>query len=167
LTGQGEGKLKLRARVFLVLSGKLLRELEGAKVYVHLKGFSRARVTHLDIEHPILGGLLPPRGGRFLLIEGISGGIQIHLDEATTMQLPEGKLEVSGVRVSSKLLNEVLLPRERTRTWVGGKLGGIYVGFKKPQLRKLETLVGDLLGPRNLNSVRKAGPESLKNSIIY
>lgn len=36
-------------------------------------------------------------------------------------------------------LSKVLKPRETTRTWVGGKFGGIYIGFKSRN-RKLEEI---------------------------
>lgn len=44
------------------------------------------------------------------------------------------------VRVIHPLLNQVLGMGEHTRTWVGGKEGGIYIGFKKEEIKKLEKL---------------------------
>jgi hypothetical protein len=37
-------------------------------------------------------------------------------------------------------LTEVLQENEKTRTWVGGKFGGIYIGFRKEQIEKLEAI---------------------------
>jgi len=34
----------------------------------------------------------------------------------------------------------VLEKNEKTRTWVGGKFGGIYIGFRKKEIEKLENL---------------------------
>jgi hypothetical protein len=39
------------------------------------------------------------------------------------------------------MLNRVLSPGEKTRTWVGGKEEGIYIGFKKKEIEKLESIV--------------------------
>ena len=130
MTGPAEGKLRIEASVIL-LRGNSKSRLENAEVYVHLKGYALARVTHLDIEHEALNGLLPPKGGRFLTVAGVDGGLEVRFN---------------GVRllVLSPLLNEVLKPGFRTRTWVGGKFGGIYIGFRKNEVSKLEKLAETL-----------------------
>jgi len=117
MTGPGEGKLKIRANVFL--EGKKI----DAIIYVHLKGFSMATVTHLDIESSKLN-LMGGKGG-FHKILGIDGGIE----------LPE-----LGVTISAPILNDVLGQEEETTTWVGQKQDGIYIGFKRKEMLKLETI---------------------------
>ena len=52
MTGPAEGKLPLEAQVFLL--GRGSRRRVEASVYVHLKGYALARVTHLGIEHESL-----------------------------------------------------------------------------------------------------------------
>ncbi|MCX8205458.1 MAG: hypothetical protein N3H31_07410 [Candidatus Nezhaarchaeota archaeon] len=128
MTGEAEGKLKIPCEVRVVTS-RGVKRLD-AEVFIHVKGYSLARVTHLDIEHPELDGVLPPRGGGFFTIEGVAGGLRISFKPA--------QRGVSSIEVASPLLNEVLGPGESTRTWVGGKLGGIYVGFRREEVRKLE-----------------------------
>jgi len=127
MTGPGEGKIKLSARVFLALRSGIERELEDAEVYLHVKGYSLAKVTHLDIEHPSLNAFIPPSSGRYLYIKGVNGGLQISRGKAY-------------VKVMNPKLNRVLGVDEWTVTWVGGKEGGIYIGFKKEHIRKLEEL---------------------------
>ena len=39
--------------------GKIL--LKGAKVYVHVKGKARARITHIDVEHPAINKIIKPK----------------------------------------------------------------------------------------------------------
>jgi len=39
--------------------GKYL--LKGAKVYIHEKGKSFARITHIDIEHPDINKIIKPK----------------------------------------------------------------------------------------------------------
>ncbi len=128
MTGPGEGKLLLKGSRVLVVKGYATESLEGCEVYIHVKGFSLARVTHLDVEHESLNELLPPKEGGFFSIYGIDSGIEIKFDERTR------------VRVLHPYLEEVLAKGEKTRTWVGGKVGGIYVGFRKEQIVKLERI---------------------------
>jgi hypothetical protein len=61
MTGAGEGK-------------KLLR---GAKVYIHEKGKSMARITHIDIEHPDIGKIIKPKEATYAA--GKKGGCFIGL----------------------------------------------------------------------------------------
>jgi len=120
MTGPGIGKLLLEnAQVFI--DGKEIK----ADVYIHIKGFSLAKVTHLDVESEELNKILKPKEGGFFSIHGIDDGIEI-------------KFEKNRVKVSHEFLNEVLRKGEKIRTWVGGKDSGIYIGFKKEQIIKLE-----------------------------
>lgn len=115
MTGPAYGKIPLKARI--TLSGRAIT----GHVYVHLKGYALARVTHLDIESPKLN--LMKVKGDFLGIHGIKGGIELpHL----------------GVKVSCAKLNKVLKEGEKTRTWVGQKEDGIFIGFRKAEVMKLE-----------------------------
>jgi hypothetical protein len=61
MSGPGEGKIKL---------GK-------ADVYIHLKGKSRARITHLDIELDRLNKIIEP--GQASYVQGKEGGCFIGL----------------------------------------------------------------------------------------
>lgn len=131
MTGEAEGKLRLASRVILELEAGGFKELE-ADVFIHVKGYSLARVTHLDIEHEELTGLLPPKGGKFLTIQGVTGGLRISFHPP--------QRGVKNLMVENSHLNQVLKPGEKTRTWVGGKYGGIYIGFRKAEVRKLENL---------------------------
>lgn len=103
------------------------RLLEGARVYIHLKGYSYARVTHLDIEHGELDGLIEGDGGYFRL-RGVTHGILIYLDSRRR------------ILVRHRGLNRVLREGESTVTWVGAKEGGIYIGFQRKYIPRLEDL---------------------------
>ncbi len=129
MTGPAYGKLPLKgARIFINN-----REIKG-EVYIHVKGYALARVTHLDIEASELNEVYKPSGGGFLSIYGIEGGIKIKIREGLY------------VTILHKLLNRVLAPGEKTRTWVGGKEGGIYIGFRKSEVKKLEEIARDVFG---------------------
>jgi hypothetical protein len=123
MTGPAEGKLLLKnARVYLDN-----KEIP-AEVYIHVKGYSLARVTHLDIEHEILNEIIKPEKGYFLSIYGVEGGIKVKFENKKFLL------------ILHPFLTEVLSSGEKTRTWVGGKEGGIYIGFKKEQIVKLEKI---------------------------
>jgi hypothetical protein len=76
MTGTAEGKLPLVANVYLNEA-----ELHNAHMYVHLKGYARATVTHLDIEHLSLFNLIPPKVRTFIWIMGIENGILIRTEK--------------------------------------------------------------------------------------
>lgn len=137
MTGRAEGKLELKkAEVFLVSKRKKVR-LSGATVFIHVKGFSLARVTHLDVEHDILDNIIPPKRGYFLTIRGIRDGIKIELEKPKEIEYKNKKLLVSSIMVLHPYLKKIL---KSTRTWVGGKFGGIYIGFRKEQINRLEAI---------------------------
>ena len=128
MTGPAEGKLPLDAQVYLNDE-----ELDNAQVYVHLKGYARATVTHLDIEHPELADLIPPKMRIFIWIIGIENGILIRTEKGDT------------VKILQPLLNNVLHRGAKTKTCVGGKFNGIFIGFRKRELSKLEQIAENLL----------------------
>ena len=64
-------------------------EIKGVKVYIHEKGKSMARITHIDIESPTL----------------------------------------------AKIIN----PKEAT--YCAGKIGGCFIGLKKPMIERAEKLL--------------------------
>lgn len=139
MTGPAGGKLGLNAGVYLRSEeGKV--KLEDALVYIHVKGHARARVTHLDIEHDILDNIIPPKRGRFLTIHGVEGGIRIDLGKPKEVNLNDERIEVERITVLHPHLSKVLEPNQKTRTWVGGKFGGIYIGFRKGEIAKLERI---------------------------
>lgn len=61
MSGPGEGKIKLGT----------------ADVYIHLKGKSRAQITHIDIELPELNDIIKP--GENTYVGGKAGGVFLGL----------------------------------------------------------------------------------------
>lgn len=45
---------------------------------------------------------------------------------------------ISSIAIACPLLNKVFEKGELTRAWVGRKYDGIYIGFRKSELEKLE-----------------------------
>jgi len=98
----------------------------------------RARVTHLDVENRALGKIIHRGRGNMLEITGVQGGIEIRLKNPTEINLGESKILVYSLELLHPILNKVLKRGESTVTWVGRKYDGIYIGFKKPQIERLE-----------------------------
>jgi hypothetical protein len=144
MTG-GQGKMKIDADVYLVLQeGKI--KVDDAAVYIHAKGYMRARVTHIDIEDRIFGKIIHRGRGNMLEITGINGGIEIKPKSPRETDINGSKAMVYGIEARHPLLNEVLEVGESTVTWVGRKYDGIYIGFKEAQLRKLEQVAKKTFG---------------------
>jgi hypothetical protein len=79
MSNPAEGKYDLTAEVYLSSIGKRVK-LDNVFVYIHLKGYALARVTHLDIEHDVLDSIILPKRGSFLNIKGVKNGIEIELE---------------------------------------------------------------------------------------
>jgi len=69
MTGPAEGKI----------------ELKNAKVYIHVKGKSLARITHIDVEHPNLNQIIKPKEATYCA--GKQGGFFIGLKKEMLMRV--------------------------------------------------------------------------------
>jgi hypothetical protein len=109
-------------------------------VYVHVKGWSRARVTHVDIELPGLEHLVGGAGrGEYGVAVGTAHGFRVEPYRG------EWGLEVE---TSDPVLKNLLNPDERCLVFIGGKRGGLFLGFKSPYHRVLESLAERYYGVR-------------------
>ena len=120
------------------------KRLDGAEIYLHVKGYSLARVTHLDLEHELLDDVVLPKRGRFMTVHGTGSGLRVRLGEAKSVDLGKKCFSVTSINVGCNLLNRVLKRGEGTRAWIGGKFGGIYIGFKKEYVERLDGLAREL-----------------------
>ncbi|WP_048192061.1 hypothetical protein [Pyrolobus fumarii] len=129
MTGPGPGKIRVEARLQLCDNGSC-RELDAA-VYIHVRGWSRARVTHLDVEAPRLEDLVGGAGrGIYVRVVGAPRGIIV---------VPEGG-EWRLVIESSDPTLHVLSVGESCIGFLGGKRGGIFLGLQSPYHKRLERL---------------------------
>ncbi len=135
MTGPAPGKIRLHnAKVFVKTSSSRTL-LENAEVYIHLKGYSRARVTHIDVEHPKLNEIIPVKGGGFYRILWHPRGIEISLSRL---------LPGLSIIIEDQILAKLMKPMEKSWCYVGGKAGGIFIGLKKHLIERLEKLIRDL-----------------------
>ena len=63
-------------------------------------------------------------------------GLKIKLNEKTFLE------------IIHPLMNKILRNNEKTRTWVGQKKDGIYIGFRREQIMKMEKEWGGRLRRR-------------------
>jgi hypothetical protein len=145
------GKIKIKAQTFLMPG----RNKIDASVYIHVKGYARARVSHLDIEKMGLGKVIHRGRGNFLLIKGIKQGLEVTLRESRELEIDGKKAMVSNIIVVSPLLNNVLEEGKSTRAWVGRKYDGVYVGFRKEEMEKLEKVASERFGIMPLKKLEK------------
>ena len=130
------GKFRLNASAILMPSKRKI----DAEVYVHLKGYARARVSHLDIEKMGLGKVIRRGRGNFLEIKGVENGLEVVLRENRQIILDGEEVAISSIVITCPLLNEVMEKEKSTKAWVGRKYDGIYIGFRKTELERLEKL---------------------------
>jgi len=148
------GKIRIDAQVYLVSQEEKLKATE-APVYIHVKGYMRARVTHLDVENRALGKIIHRGRGNMLEITGIQNGIQIKPKHPTEINLDGTRIVVQSLELLHPILNKVLNTGDSTVTWVGRKYDGIYVGFKKLEIEKLESIVKKKYGVSPIEHLEK------------
>jgi len=143
------GKIQLDASTVLM---PCEREI-GAEVFIHLKGYARARVSHLDVEKIGLGKVIRRGRGNFLEIKGVKNGLKIVLREKCQITLDKEELEVSSIVIKCSLLNRIIKKGASSKAWVGRKYDGIYIGFRKTELEKLEKLALEKFGAKPLEKL--------------
>jgi len=147
-------KIRIDAQVYLVSREEKLKVTK-ASVYIHVKGYMRARVTHLDVENRVLGKIIHRGRGNMLEINGIQDGIQIKPKHPTEIDLDGTRTVVQSLELLHPILNKVLKTGDSTVTWVGRKYDGIYVGFKKLEIEKLENMVKKKYGVSPIEHLEK------------
>jgi len=134
MTGPGPGKIPLDAKVYLTSTFRRLRV--NCKVYLHLKGYSRARVTHLDIECPEVNNVFPPGTNAYGFLKVKGNYIEI-IPFKRLIEKKNGII-VRKLIVESVELAEKIGYNTKSVVYIGGKVGGIFIGFKKEILEKLQ-----------------------------
>lgn len=106
-----QGKPRLDAHAILM---PCEREID-AKVYMHLKGYARARVSHLDVEKTGLGKVIRRGRGNFLEINGVKNYLEIVLREKCQIILDREEFTVSNIVIAGPLLNKIVEKGKSTR----------------------------------------------------
>jgi len=146
------GKFRLKASTILMPCESKI----DARVYVHLKGYARARVTHLDIEKIGLGKVIRRGRGNFLEIRGVDNGLEVVLREKCRLALDAEDVTVSSIIVTCSVLNGLIEKDTSTHAWVGRKYDGIYIGFRRLELKKLEKLASRRFKVKPLSKLQES-----------
>lgn len=123
------------------------RELN-CDVYLHVKGYSRARVTHVDVECDELNEAVPPGAHAYATAYTRGGELRVRFREPLKAF---GFARELAIRCPD--LAAALAPMRDT-VYVGGKEGGIFIGFKREQIRKLEAFASSLGVPPRSSGIR-------------
>ncbi|MEM0139512.1 MAG: transferase [Ferroplasma sp.] len=112
------GKIEVEGTVFL--DGI---KLQDARIFIHVKGYGRARITHIDIEDPALKKVILPRHSDYPEI----------LWESCEVEIP-----VKGhiLKIVSNVLGNLI--KLNGNIYVGGKGKGVFLGLHKEQIIELE-----------------------------
>ncbi len=133
MTGPGEGKIPLEAVVKLVHG--LNHKVIPCDVYLHVKGYSLARVTHIDLESPIFNEFIRPKEAYYVPFKIVEDKLIIKFNKV--FYIKSLKMFVSSIIIENldmlQLLNGI-----SSKVYVGGKYGGIFLGFHKDVIKVLE-----------------------------
>ncbi len=113
-----DGKIEVNGEVFL--DGE---NLEDVKIFIHVRGYGRARITHIDIEHPALKKVILPRHSDYPEIVWDSSEVEIPVKGHT-------------LKIISKTLGNII--KLKGNIYVGGKGHGIFLGLHHEQLIEIE-----------------------------
>ena len=153
MTGPGPGKIRLRATVTIASpNGVTELGLGDVEVYLHVKGWSWAPVTHIDVEAPGIERELVGGPGRGVY------GLVVPLEAGFVFRPFRGGFTLTVRGVNDPVLSRVFRPDlDPSPGFLGGKRGGVFVGFKSHVLRRLEEAAVELYGiyPRRLPRRRR------------
>ncbi|HDH07298.1 MAG TPA: hypothetical protein ENF87_02895 [Thermoproteales archaeon] len=138
MTGPAPGKIPLISQVYLGCGLKKIK-VEGVDVYLHVKGWSLARVTHLDIEHPVFNQIVKPKRALYLEYKSMPPDLVVFLDRGYTVKYGSKIFEACFIELTCNELAKILGKR-RGKVYVGGKVGGVFLGFHKEEVTLLEKL---------------------------
>ncbi len=140
MTGPAPGKIPLDIDVKLCSRNRCVN-IE-CDVYLHLKGYSLARVTHLDLENSILNQIVPPRHAIYRPFKVYDNILRINLGKKYVLR--ELGIVANYIRLDGKVLSEIFNSGTHSWVYIGGKYGGIFLGFRKQQIIALEEYAAKL-----------------------
>jgi len=125
------GKIMVAGNVFL--DGI---ELQNAIIFIHVKGYGRARVTHIDIESLAFRKILPPRHSDYPEIDWNSDKVCIPVKNHELI-------------IISHTLGELI--KLHGNLYVRGKGKGIFFALHKEQIKSVEEYASRLGIPPKTN----------------
>lgn len=135
MTGPAAGKIRLRGNVALATANKMINL--DCEIYLHVKGHSLARVTHVDLENKIFSKILPPKRSLYATFKIKNSKVVISLKQP--IYVDSFQMEIYKIIIYSPELAGILGPGEFSYVYIGGKYQGILLGFKRKYIKKLES----------------------------
>ncbi len=126
MTGPAKGKVRVGGLEMICERGKGEISKNEVDIYIHVKGYALARVTHLDVEYGKFQELVTP--GFFLVV-----------GEGQALRLVPGSSNLR-CRLVFEHASELLSKGERTWAYLGIKKDGYFLGFKKKYIERLEKI---------------------------
>ncbi len=126
MTGPGPGKIEIDCRKIDIYIRNHVISIT-PRLYIHIKGWSLARVTHIDIEHDNINNIinLEPRQ--------VIGAVLIkHKDSI------EVKSRKFILKIYSQTLLKLIPDKYKGGCVIGGKIGGIFIGIKRELIKIFE-----------------------------
>ena len=129
MTGPAIGKVPVDVEVTLY-NNHIWRPSVNA--YIHIKGFSLARVTHLDLENDEFNFENKTKGFGAIIVGRYNGFVVVIREPLIKGKHRYTRVEVKGLNIIEK--------GRRIGGYLGLKEGGIFIGFKKEILQRLEEI---------------------------
>ncbi|MGQ4834264.1 MAG: hypothetical protein ACP6IS_10275 [Candidatus Asgardarchaeia archaeon] len=129
MTGPAKGKVPIEVKVTLY-NNHVWKVPVNA--YIHVKGYSLARVTHLDLESDLFEFENKEQGYGAIIVGRHNGFVVVIKEPLIRGPHKYTRIEVKGLNIIER--------GKRVGGYLGLKEGGIFIGFKKEVLRKLEEI---------------------------
>ncbi|RLI99604.1 MAG: hypothetical protein DRP08_07035 [Candidatus Aenigmatarchaeota archaeon] len=136
MTGPGEGKILLDDHILLY--GRNRCTTVPCDVYLHVIGFIRGRVTHIDLENDILNLIVKPGESKYCKWIVRNNILRVFIGKGVYVR--DVGFLVRAIGLDNDRLISVLGNGSSDYVYVGGKLGGIFLGFRKKYILRLEEL---------------------------
>ncbi len=129
MTGPAPGKISIKCNKVVIRLRAQISTIR-PNLYIHVKGYSLARVTHIDVEYP---GLEKIFGIGYR--EVIPAILSTQTRDCVLIIVPSRELHML---IYSEELREILPKNYRGGCVVGGKVDGIFIGVKREVIKYLE-----------------------------
>ena len=131
MTGPAYGKIPVKAEV--ILSDGEETKLHDCNIYIHLKGYSLAKVTHIDMESQAFS-------------RGRDCGVLVIGGTNSTIIIPKYRIKVKNKAFRSIIIKgfTFLNKGERIGGYLGYKAEGVFIGLRREGIKKLEAFAKEL-----------------------
>ncbi len=138
MTGPGPGKIRLDCEKLVI---KRLREVVTTVrpvVYIHVRGYSYARVTHIDVEYPSLENMVGL---------GLREIVPIYLKRVGDYVIIKSLKINTTMIIYSRDLARIMPYRYRGGGVMGGKIDGVFIGVRRDLIQILEEIAARMGWP--------------------